>query len=786
MRKFRWRTSWNLNFPSEDRTTLYLLLHLTILGSLAFWTVYTHWRGTGNDASVTVTYILAVWKAQWFKLIAWQIAYMVVLYSTKELFHELSLRRVAYPSSERRLRVRRSRRLSDWFYWASISLFAYCLPFFVQRSQSLLGLTLLILLWVGYGLIYFASKNRFTLDRLGKFEFRAVSFNIAALAPLSVEVEDQLREFQLIRSVGGITDETGNYLDNSKTAFYIQLQEFLGVNDPRRIRLSFNTTSSIRIALDEIKVFCLHNYNKLPIFYFSDADYPAIERLIESNGDSAEKLAQEGQAPNVDGLRGILRDASSVARDHGQNPVRIELEKTIHRRRIDRLVDLGVFRGELARSIRHLLTLRSTEDSSESEFSACRLEKIDRHLAQVNDPPVNEDLDPQATAGYQVGPPPPPTGVGGDRTALIGEARELLDQVLPKWSGSVQRVMAVEPETVEERYCLRFVEIYALVRMMGGDNPRWIFHKTRLFEDIFRESCTAKQIAQKYCELILYGLVSERPVVLVCPHVHYQTGFVFDPCLIGEIWNAAWNNAVHRDDGVIVQFGSGERIELNQAEVRELGDTGWSSLLSKRVFLVVDGAQALGHIDFVQGGSFFDHVTFYAACTHKWLLGKETLGILVDGIRHGSHMQRSPSDGSMFSFDDEFYKGYGGTINVESFVGANVAIRDIGELGMERIAAHNRQLAEIFQTGVFSINGLSPRLELGSSIVLVRISRAIHARFLSEYETLRGSRVATINPPEGEESHYIYMRFCFHYFHSEKDVLELIDDLEAIMIYLRA
>jgi selenocysteine lyase/cysteine desulfurase len=119
---------------------------------------------------------------------------------------------------------------------------------------------------------------------------------------------------------------------------------------------------------------------------------------------------------------------------------------------------------------------------------------------------------------------------------------------------------------------------------------------------------------------------------------------------------------------------------------------------------------------------------------------------------------------------------------VESFVGASVALAEIADIGMSEIVAHNLALVGLFRTGVHSIDGLRARDEIGSSIVLVQCDPRLSARIVREYERRRRNVVSVVPVREstGVETP-AYLRFCFHYYHSEKDVLDLIEELESIV-----
>ncbi len=631
----------------SSRILIFALLHsaLVFVGGLAIPLYY--YFNSFSEFPIITRYLLSFWKQQWHLYGPILLAYAFLTVSLSTAIGDTYIRHTAYQSPRRRTLARRAKRAASVWTFVAIFMSSMALPFVAQRAPWIL-IYAFFALFSAAVLVLHVNASREMIPRLGKYRFHTLPFNVAALAPLSLEVEQKLEEFREARVQGGISQHSGSILNTANSEVFRGLTSLLRIDSPDRIRLAFNTTSAVRIATEEVKRHCLKT-GRLPLLITTDAEYPAILELIVCH---ATELTKDDNLPD-------LYDQAFQAYIQAQSNGMLDRLKNEYFDRIEDFCD------------RQVLGVR------DSLYEAAR---------------------------------------------ALNPMPDTLAYVLPVRS-SVTLGTATSSEV-----CRRLLEVAKAAANAG------------------------------------------RPALIVASHVHWETGFVLD----------------------IEEF-SRQLVHIPELE------------LNKNLYIVVDGAQAVGHIvvgpceeDRTTALTFWDCVSYYAACTHKWLLGKETLGFLVQC----APIERIPSDGSMFSYNEKFYSGYGGTINVESFVGASVSLREIVDIGMKSIVRHNLELARLFRTGLYSIEGLEPREERDSAIVLVRCRDELADHIQSRYEKRRGSVVSKIRLPIRDDSsysacssqpfqeqedagNYAFLRFCFHYFHSEKDVLDLIDELETMVYHAR-
>ncbi len=115
----------------------------------------------------------------------------------------------------------------------------------------------------------------------------------------------------------------------------------------------------------------------------------------------------------------------------------------------------------------------------------------------------------------------------------------------------------------------------------------------------------------------------------------------------------------------------------------------------------------------------------------------------------------------------------GGSIDLESYVALNASLGDIERITLHTIAAHNSQLADLFRHSIMSMH--SAKIlgqDSQSGMVTVCFRDAARVQFIL-------SRVHKI------ETSYLHavggVRFCFHYYHEENDVYQLVEALESIL-----
>lgn len=289
----------------------------------------------------------------------------------------------------------------------------------------------------------------------------------------------------------------------------------------------------------------------------------------------------------------------------------------------------------------------------------------------------------------------------------------------------------------------------------GGDRPGVIvitdaeFPKIR---SVVRESASARGIkvqevavrraiangeaVERVAQIIL-GAVSRDDVVGVClSHVCWETGFVMPVAPILD------------------SIGARERYE--------------------RPFVLIDGAQAVGHIEVDAG--ILTRVHFYATSGHKWLLGQETLGILY---RNPDESFCPPLTAELpvvesfatFATHEEEECEQAATIAAGPRISLNAALCDITASSMRRIASHNRSLAARFRQHLEVYPGyrIVP-IRSPAAVVNLEVLNADVGKYAELLQTA-GIIVGVIDAREDLPA---TMRICFHYYHDELDVDELV------------
>jgi selenocysteine lyase/cysteine desulfurase len=196
------------------------------------------------------------------------------------------------------------------------------------------------------------------------------------------------------------------------------------------------------------------------------------------------------------------------------------------------------------------------------------------------------------------------------------------------------------------------------------------------------------------------------------------------------------------------------------------------SVPKARLFLVIDGAQAVGNIEVHR--KLVDECDFYATSGHKWLLGKAALGILFHSPEVYEKLDISVADirkntPPFSSIDFEIDGNYASeTTNIEPIVSLNVMLVELLEIGQHTLAEHNAALARVFAKYVPRISGaMLLTRETEGGIVSVRVQNAksveesLEERFGYHCQALDANT----------------LRFSFHYFVSERDVYALVDAL---------
>ena len=140
--------------------------------------------------------------------------------------------------------------------------------------------------------------------------------------------------------------------------------------------------------------------------------------------------------------------------------------------------------------------------------------------------------------------------------------------------------------------------------------------------------------------------------------------------------------------------------------VRELG----KACHARGIPLLVDGSQAAPHLPVDVQALGCD---FYALTGHK-LFGPTGTGVLWARKEHLAAMPPFFGGGEMIktvsfdgtTFNDPPHKFEAGTPNIAGFIGLGAALDYVGAIGMERIAAHERELRDYAAAALKSVPGL--------------------------------------------------------------------------------
>lgn len=237
---------------------------------------------------------------------------------------------------------------------------------------------------------------------------------------------------------------------------------------------------------------------------------------------------------------------------------------------------------------------------------------------------------------------------------------------------------------------------------------------------------------------------SGRRPILLASHVAYRTGAVIDPVRL--------------------------RQRLEDAGVED-------------ATLIIDGAQAVGNalVTEEQIGA----ASVYLTCGHKWLLGKAALGIAVDGPKGLSDEDRENLRklDQPFSRMDQKNEYTQEVVALEPAISLNYMLREFRAVGVQRIAAHNLELAQLFMEQALG-QGLRLVPHTGQSgIVAIRVpnARAMQDRLAEEQMFCQsfefGSNPGSLAQHRESDQHDGVLRFGFHYFMDDQDVRRLIESI---------
>jgi selenocysteine lyase/cysteine desulfurase len=206
---------------------------------------------------------------------------------------------------------------------------------------------------------------------------------------------------------------------------------------------------------------------------------------------------------------------------------------------------------------------------------------------------------------------------------------------------------------------------------------------------------------------------------------------------------------------------------------------------SKNVWFALDGAQApvCSPFDIVDTG-----VDFYTCSTHKWMMGPKRTGFIyarqgmVDTLRPqtvggGSSTKYDAAKGE-FVLKDTAERFESGTQNDALFYALGAALDFVDTIGIDRIAARCRPLAERFYHGIGEIPGverLSPEEEAYRTLMIgFRMKTRTNAEIM---ERLAKDRVKARPVGEGGLNS---IRVSFYLNNRDEDVTAALDSLKKL------
>lgn len=207
---------------------------------------------------------------------------------------------------------------------------------------------------------------------------------------------------------------------------------------------------------------------------------------------------------------------------------------------------------------------------------------------------------------------------------------------------------------------------------------------------------------------------------------------------------------------------------------------------AKRVWLAIDGAQAVGHIPLDVKDLGAD---FYMASGHKWLLGPKRTGILyvhenmLDMLRPsviGAYSGRDfDLEKKWVQFQPNAQRYEFATENDALFFGLREAIKLLSTIGMPFIWQHNKKLAEICYAELSRLSNieiLSPTQEKYRSAMITFTAKNQNFGDFSQRMEKRRIRVRSV--PEAQLKG---VRLSFHLYNNEQDIGRLLEETISLL-----
>lgn len=206
---------------------------------------------------------------------------------------------------------------------------------------------------------------------------------------------------------------------------------------------------------------------------------------------------------------------------------------------------------------------------------------------------------------------------------------------------------------------------------------------------------------------------------------------------------------------------------------------------SKGIWFALDGAQApvCAPFDIVESG-----VDFYTCSTHKWVMGPKRTGFIyvrqgmLDTLRPqtvgGGSSARYDAAKGEFVLKDTAERFESGTQNDALFYSLGTALDFVETIGVDRIAAHCRPMAERFYRGLGEIPGverLSPEEEAYRTLMIgFRMKTHPHTAIM---EHLAKDKIKARPVSEGGLNS---IRVSFYLNNRDEDVTAALDSLKKL------
>jgi selenocysteine lyase/cysteine desulfurase len=210
-------------------------------------------------------------------------------------------------------------------------------------------------------------------------------------------------------------------------------------------------------------------------------------------------------------------------------------------------------------------------------------------------------------------------------------------------------------------------------------------------------------------------------------------------------------------------------------DLKGLIDTARKKDLS--TVFAIDGSQAVGNI--MVGDDAFFRSAYYAFDGHGWLLGSPSIGILVrnDWLLRvaGGVPQAVPTPRPFSSIRQA--DGHDMPSALEGFspsIALNYVLKQEWlAVGVENATGHTKKLANLFRDEMHKRSIRTIGISRESSAVVItdmpQLEAMYHALELKRWDC----RIVTAALDNGQQASGI--RFCFHHYHSDEDVLKLAE-----------